>query len=176
MVYTVLYPPANFSAFGAELTALSLYCCTPFTLMYGLISLFPATTVESRLMRLRAMKPTGRSGQPSLSYPIYDLGLPLVNNESSCLAQFTTFFSELSIFSAMLAGFSFTPSIESAHGYFQHVTHHRHWILSVVISDKLILHSWLREKMLPAFFKMSRSCRTRSNSRLSWWFSSSSGI
>src|SRR5258708_4781364 len=83
------------------------------------------------------------------------------------------FFSELSIFSALLAEFSFPPSRESAHGSFQHVTHHRHWILPVVISDKLRLHSWLREKMLPAFFKMSRSCRTRSTSRLSWWFSSS---
>jgi hypothetical protein len=45
------------------------------------------------------------------------------------------------------------------------MTHHGHRIFLLVISDELILQSWVREKMLMAFFRISRSCCTRSNSR-----------
>jgi hypothetical protein len=45
--------------------------------------------------------------------------------------------------------------------------HKNNSILLLMLSNELILQSWLREKMLMAFFKISRSCRTRSNSRLS---------
>jgi hypothetical protein len=41
-----------------------------------------------------------------------------------------------------------------------------------MVFDELKPHGWLREKMETAFFNMSRSCFTLSNSRLSWRSSS----
>lgn len=70
------------------------------------------------------------------------------------------------IFPAVLTRFTVVPGVIPADGNLKHMTHHRHWIVSTMLSNELILHSWLREKMLMAFFKMSRSCWVRSHSRL----------
>jgi hypothetical protein len=58
------------------------------------------------------------------------------------------------IFSAALTRFTFVPGIVPADRNLKHMTHHRHWIVSAMRSLELILHSWLREKMLMAFIEV----------------------
>lgn len=47
-----------------------------------------------------------------------------------------------------------------------------HRILLSMVFAEVKPHGWLREKMATAFFTLSRSCFTLSNSRLSWRSSS----
>jgi hypothetical protein len=41
-----------------------------------------------------------------------------------------------SIFSAVLTRFAFTPGIVPAHRNLKHTTHHRHWIVSAMLSKE----------------------------------------
>src|SRR5579883_3087030 len=86
------------------------------------------------------------------------------------------FLSELSIFSAALAGWALTPGIIATFRDFTDSTHDDHGKLLPVLFDKMIAHLDSREKMLTAFFSSSRSCWTRSSSRLRRRFSSSSAV
>src|SRR6266480_110043 len=83
------------------------------------------------------------------------------------------FLGKLGIFSAMLTGRSLTPSIVPTDRNLQYTTHGYHGILVPMLRHELIFQCWPREKMPMAFFNMSRSCFTLSNSRLSRRSSSS---
>jgi hypothetical protein len=76
------------------------------------------------------------------------------------------FLGKLGIFSAVLTGSTFAPSIVSTDRNLQHTTHGRNRILVPMRSHELVFHCWPREKMPMAFFSMSRSCFTASNSLL----------
>src|SRR6266516_140903 len=65
------------------------------------------------------------------------------------------------------------PGIKPTHRHFQDAAHRLDRILLLMRSNKLVLHRDSREKMLTPFFKMSRSCRVTSSSRLSRRSSSS---
>src|SRR5438046_1021772 len=58
----------------------------------------------------------------------------------------------------------------------KYLAHHHDGKLLLVLFDKLIVHLLSREKMLTTFFNISRSCCTRSSSRLRRRFSSSKGV
>src|SRR5712692_2685366 len=65
------------------------------------------------------------------------------------------------------------PGIKPTHRHLQDAAHRLDRILLLVRSNELVLHRDSREKMLTTFFKMSRSCRVMSSSRLSRRSSSS---
>jgi len=67
-------------------------------------------------------------------------------------------FCELGIFSLMLTDRTLSPSIKATFRDSEHLAydHDREFLL--VLFDKLIFHLDSREKMLIAFFNMSRSC------------------
>ncbi len=64
---------------------------------------------------------------------------------------------ELSIFSMTLAGGALAPSVKAAFGNLKDSTHDDDGKLLLVLFDKLISHLDSREKMLIAFFSISRS-------------------
>ena len=76
----------------------------------------------------------------------------------------------------MLAYFPLAPGIIAADRNLQRLAQQCDCVLLTVLSDELKLHSWPREKMPIAFFKISRSCRRRSFSRFKWRISSSCGV
>jgi hypothetical protein len=86
------------------------------------------------------------------------------------------FMSKLCIFSTMLAGFAFAPGVVATQRNLKSTTHGGDWIVLLVLSNELELQSCVREKMLIAFFKISRSCRSSSFSRFNWRISSSCGV
>jgi hypothetical protein len=83
---------------------------------------------------------------------------------------------KLSIFSLTLAGRTLAPGIQATFRDSEHVAHDDDGKFVLVLFNKLIPHLESREKMLTTFFSMSRSCWTRSRSRLSRRFSSSSAV
>ena len=84
--------------------------------------------------------------------------------------------SQLSIFSVASADRTLAPGVESAFGNAKHLAHDHDGKLLLVLFDQLLFHWLSREKMLTTFFNISRSCWTRSNSRLRHLFSSSSAV
>src|SRR5450759_5536502 len=80
------------------------------------------------------------------------------------------------IFSAMLGSLPVFPGIIAALGNLQGLAQLGDRILVAVLCDELKFHSGPREKMPIAFFKISRSCRSRSFSRFKWRISSSGGV
>jgi hypothetical protein len=85
---------------------------------------------------------------------------------SIALESDTDFVCKLGIFSTVLAGFAFAPGVVATYGNLKSTTHGGDWIVPLVLSHALELHSWAREKMPMAFFRISRSCCARSHSRL----------
>jgi hypothetical protein len=83
---------------------------------------------------------------------------------------------DLSIFSVALTGGTLAPSVEATFRDSKHTAHHHDGKFVLVLFDKLIFHLDSREKMLIAFFSISRSCCTLSNSRLRRRFSSSKAV
>src|SRR6266567_3339520 len=83
---------------------------------------------------------------------------------------------DLSIFSLALTGGTLTPSIKTAFRDFEHLAHHRYREFMLLLLYELISHLLSREKMLIAFFSISRSCWTLSSSRLRRRFSSSNEV
>src|SRR5258705_13983984 len=83
---------------------------------------------------------------------------------------------QMSIFLLASAGWTLTPGRESTFRDREHAAHHHYWKFMLVLFDELIVHRWSREKMLTTFFRISRSCWTRSNSCLRWRFSSSTTV
>lgn len=69
-----------------------------------------------------------------------------------------------------------TPGILAADGDRQRLTHDPHRERAAVAGDERILHGWPREKMPSAFFKISRSCVSRSSARFKRRFSSSNSL
>src|SRR5947209_4035563 len=83
---------------------------------------------------------------------------------------------QLSIFLLPSAGWTFAPGIKATFRDPEHTAHHYYCKLVLVLFYELILHRWSREKMLTTFFKISRSCCTRSNSRFKRATSSSRAV
>src|SRR5579884_1925807 len=84
--------------------------------------------------------------------------------------------SQLSIFSFALTGRALAPSVVATFRDSKNAAHDGDGKFLFVLFDKLIFHLDSREKMLTAFFNISRSCWTLSSSRLRRRFSSSSGV
>ncbi len=84
--------------------------------------------------------------------------------------------TEFRIGFASFTGTALFPSVVSTDGNLKHSTHQFHRILLAMVGDEIVLHNWLREKMLTAFFKMSRSCLVTSSSRRRRRFSSSQAV
>ena len=74
--------------------------------------------------------------------------------------------SEFGIFPAVLARRALAPGIVPADRHIEHSAHQRDGILVPVFPNELVSHALSREKMPTAFFRISRSCLTISNSRL----------
>ena len=74
---------------------------------------------------------------------------------------------EFGIFSAVLARLALAPGIVSTDRHVKHSAHQRKGSLVPVLLNEMVSHSLSREKMSTAFFRMSRSCLTIANSRLS---------
>jgi hypothetical protein len=76
------------------------------------------------------------------------------------------FLSKLGIFSTVLAGFAFAPSVVATHRNLKSTTHGGDWIFLLVRSHELELQSCVREKMLIASDRIStfreNSCMHRS--------------
>lgn len=72
---------------------------------------------------------------------------------------------QFAIFPCASAQRTFFPGIIPAHGYVQYPAHHAHSILVSMRFDKTKALGYGCEKMATAFFRISRSCRTRSSSR-----------
>lgn len=85
-------------------------------------------------------------------------------------------FRELSIFSLALAHRAFAPSVIAALRDAKHSAHHDDGKFLLVFLNTLRDHLFSREKMLMAFFCISRSCRRISFSRLRRRFSSSKTV
>src|SRR5690242_5379976 len=83
---------------------------------------------------------------------------------------------DLSIFSLALTGGTLAPSVEATFRDSKRLADDRYGKVALVLFDKLIFHLDSREKMLIAFFSISRSCCTLSNSRLRRRFSSSKAV
>lgn len=84
--------------------------------------------------------------------------------------------SEESIFSFALTGRALAPSIQATFRDSENVAHDHDRKFLLVLFDTLLFHLDSREKMLRTFFSIPRSCWTRSSSRLSRRFSSSSAV
>lgn len=80
------------------------------------------------------------------------------------------------IFSLVSAGGPPEPGVIATHRNRKHLAHPRDRILVLMLGHKLLLHPWPREKMLIAFFTISRSWRKIATSRFKWRFSSSKGV
>jgi hypothetical protein len=85
-------------------------------------------------------------------------------------------FRKLSIFSLASTGGTLAPGVKAAFRDEKSLAHHHNGKFLLVLINKLILHLDSREKMLTTFFNISRSCCTRSSSRLRRRFSSSSDV
>lgn len=85
-------------------------------------------------------------------------------------------FGEVAIFSLVVTHRALAPDVIPTHRHVERFTEQAHQILLPMVFDELKPYGWLREKMATAFFNMSRSCRTLSNSRLSWRTSSSCAV
>src|SRR5713226_1709666 len=86
------------------------------------------------------------------------------------------FSCKLGIFSTVLGSLPATPSIIAAFGNLKREASQGDRVLLALFSHILKFHSWPREKMPIAFFKISRSCRRRSFSRFHCRISSSCGV
>ena len=75
------------------------------------------------------------------------------------------FGGKLGIFSAVLGNLPVFPGVIAALGNRQRLAKQRERVLVALLCDELELQRWPREKMPIAFFKLSRSCRSRSFSR-----------
>src|SRR6266567_4124662 len=75
-----------------------------------------------------------------------------------------------------LTGRALAPGIQATFRDSENLAHDHDSKFALVLFDKLIFHLDSREKMLRTFFSISRSCWTRSSSRLSRRFSSSSAV
>ena len=82
-------------------------------------------------------------------------------------------FGKVSIFSFALAGGALQPCVIATLGHCEHAAHGDNGRFLLVVFDELISHLDSREKMLMAFFRISRSCRKISFSRFKRRFSSS---
>src|SRR2546423_5772862 len=82
----------------------------------------------------------------------------------------------VAIFPLVLTHRRLAPGVIPTHRYVERLTEQAHRILLPMVFDELKPYGCLREKMATAFFNMSRSCRTLSNSRLSWRTSSSCAV
>src|SRR5690348_5377869 len=80
------------------------------------------------------------------------------------------------IFSAMLAGRTASPSIIATARDLKGVAEHADWVVLTLLRNEGKGQSWLREKIPSAFFKISRSCRSKSFSRFNWRIASSCGV
>jgi len=67
-------------------------------------------------------------------------------------------FSQLSIFSFVLADRTFAPGVKATFGNSKDLAHNHNGKFMFVSFNALRLHLLSREKMLTAFFPMSRSC------------------
>jgi hypothetical protein len=72
---------------------------------------------------------------------------------------------KLGIFWAMLGNLPVFPGIIATLGNLKRLAEQGDRVLVAVLCNELKLQSWPREKMPIAFFRMSRSCRSRSFSR-----------
>src|SRR5713226_1665818 len=72
---------------------------------------------------------------------------------------------KLGIFSTVLGSLPAFPGIIAALGNLKRFAEQRDRVLLAVLCNELKFHTWPREKMPIAFFRMSRSCRSRSFSR-----------
>ena len=73
---------------------------------------------------------------------------------------------EPGIFSCMLGHLAVFPGIIATLRDIQYLTEQTDRVLLAVLGDELEGYTWLREKMPIAFFRISRSCRSNSFSRL----------
>jgi hypothetical protein len=65
---------------------------------------------------------------------------------------------KVSLFSGALTGRALAPGVKAAFRDSEHVAHPRDGKFVLVLFNKLTFHLESREKMLTAFFNMSRSC------------------
>jgi hypothetical protein len=65
-----------------------------------------------------------------------------------------------------LAWFALAPGVVAAFGHVQDTTHRFHGVLLIMLCNKDISLFYVFENTIKAFFKMSRSWRVTSNSRL----------
>src|SRR6266516_2406170 len=82
---------------------------------------------------------------------------------------------KLGIFSTVLGSLPTFPGIIAALRNLQREASQGDRVLLALLDNELKFHSWPREKLPIAFFKLSRSCRRRSFSRFSCRISSSCG-
>ena len=87
------------------------------------------------------------------------IGLVVITMDDLDLLQ------ELSIRHLSLAGRPGVPGVVATARHLQHLAHAIHWQLTSILFDELESHLFGCEKMATAFFRMSRSCLTISNSR-----------
>jgi len=73
-------------------------------------------------------------------------------------------------------GRALAPGIKATFRDSKNIAHDHNGTFVLVLFNKLIVHLESREKMLTPFFEYSRSCWTRSNSRLRRRFSSSKAV
>ena len=85
-------------------------------------------------------------------------------------------FYELGIFSFALTGGTLSPGVKATFRDIKHSAHNDNGEFLLVLFDTLLVHLDSREKMPTTFFTRSRSCWTRSSSRLRRRFSSSNGV
>src|SRR5213080_769340 len=83
---------------------------------------------------------------------------------------------ELAIFLAMLTHWTLLPGVVATQRDTQCATEHADRILLSILLNDLVPHNWPCEKMDTVFFRISRSCRVLSSSRLSRRFSSSNAV
>lgn len=76
---------------------------------------------------------------------------------SVCDKDLLNLLHQLSIFLVVPAGRTPAPGIKSAFGHAKNLAHDHHGKFVLVLFNKLIFHLLSREKMLTAFFNMSRS-------------------
>lgn len=68
-------------------------------------------------------------------------------------------FGELAIFSLVFTHRALPPGVVSTHRHAERLAEPIHWIRVPMVFDEREPYNWLREKMVTAFFNISRSCR-----------------
>src|SRR6266699_5144072 len=132
------------------------------------------TTSRKSLLSHETCHPFARGGNPLRLQSSMNTWTPI--HLSTRVIDCLNVFCKLVVFPLMLTHRTFHPRIVAAQRDTKRFTEHTDRIVLSILFHDLVPHSWPCEKILTVFFRISRSWRVLSSSRLRRRFSSSKAV